>query len=330
MKNVIISILAVCMIVISSCDKLDPPAIPLPYGIYTEKENYVAFTGAKLTGAIIGEETKGLSFGFYYGTEKDNLQKFASGTLQVDKTIAHDYLIKAELSGLESGKRYFYQAAVINNKKEEMRGEVYDFITFTEGPVDFGLPSGIKWAACNLGAEIPSDAGGYYSWGETEQKNYYDWTTYKYCENGDYRDMTKYIGHTDNYNKKKADGLVTLEASDDAAHVVLKGNWRMPESGEVSELFQYCDVTQVKINGTYGYKVISKKTMDEENFIFIPGYGFKRDGNIYSGINACFWTSTLVQYYSYQAYVGDLSSGGYSSVINVSRQLGFAIRPVCK
>ena len=36
--------------------------------------------------------------------------------------------------------------------------------------VDLGLPSGLKWAKCNLGASKPSDYGDYYAWGETAPK----------------------------------------------------------------------------------------------------------------------------------------------------------------
>ena len=32
--------------------------------------------------------------------------------------------------------------------------------------VDLGLPSGVKWATCNLGANSPSQNGNYYGWGE--------------------------------------------------------------------------------------------------------------------------------------------------------------------
>lgn len=34
--------------------------------------------------------------------------------------------------------------------------------------VDLGLPSGLKWAKCNLGAETETDYGDYYMWGSTE------------------------------------------------------------------------------------------------------------------------------------------------------------------
>lgn len=34
--------------------------------------------------------------------------------------------------------------------------------------VDFGLPSGIKWADRNIGAARPEDAGKYFAWGDIE------------------------------------------------------------------------------------------------------------------------------------------------------------------
>ncbi len=39
--------------------------------------------------------------------------------------------------------------------------------------VDLGLPSGLKWATCNVGAEKPEDYGDYFAWGEIETKSEY-------------------------------------------------------------------------------------------------------------------------------------------------------------
>ena len=44
--------------------------------------------------------------------------------------------------------------------------------------VDLGLPSGTKWATCNVGASSPEEYGDYYAWGETITKSVYDWSTY--------------------------------------------------------------------------------------------------------------------------------------------------------
>ena len=39
--------------------------------------------------------------------------------------------------------------------------------------VDLGLPSGIKWATCNVGAKSPEESGHRFAWGETSPKNEY-------------------------------------------------------------------------------------------------------------------------------------------------------------
>ena len=36
--------------------------------------------------------------------------------------------------------------------------------------VDLGLPSGTKWATCNVGATIPEEYGNYYAWDESSTK----------------------------------------------------------------------------------------------------------------------------------------------------------------
>ena len=47
--------------------------------------------------------------------------------------------------------------------------------------VDLGLPSGILWASCNIGASSPSEIGDYFAWGEKESKDAYGWETYRLC-----------------------------------------------------------------------------------------------------------------------------------------------------
>ena len=47
--------------------------------------------------------------------------------------------------------------------------------------INLGLPSGTLWACCNVGATTPEGSGGYYAWGETEEKSEgYDWKNYIY------------------------------------------------------------------------------------------------------------------------------------------------------
>ena len=39
------------------------------------------------------------------------------------------------------------------------------------GWVDLGLPSGLLWATCNVGADTPEEFGDYFAWGETQPKD---------------------------------------------------------------------------------------------------------------------------------------------------------------
>ena len=41
--------------------------------------------------------------------------------------------------------------------------------------IDLGLPSGLKWAKCNVGAEKETDYGYYFQWGETTPYTDYTW-----------------------------------------------------------------------------------------------------------------------------------------------------------
>ena len=79
--------------------------------------------------------------------------------------------------------------------------------------VDLGLPSGTLWATCNVGANAPEEFGDYFAWGEIAPKDYYDWNTYKWCDNSGYS-LTKYC--TDSYYGT-VDNKTELDPEDDAA-----------------------------------------------------------------------------------------------------------------
>mgnify|MGYP006967156998 CR=1 FL=1 len=63
--------------------------------------------------------------------------------------------------------------------------------------VDLGLS--VKWATFNVGANAPEEYGDYFAWGETDPKNSYQISTYKWCE-GKYWTLTKYNTNYDNGN----------------------------------------------------------------------------------------------------------------------------------
>jgi hypothetical protein len=79
--------------------------------------------------------------------------------------------------------------------------------------VDLGLPSGLKWAAYNVGAESPEQSGDYFAWGEVEPKSYYFWNTYKYSGDKD-STFTKYCTDTLCGLNGFVDNKLQLEKSD--------------------------------------------------------------------------------------------------------------------
>ncbi|MBQ6064081.1 MAG: hypothetical protein IJK87_10720, partial [Prevotella sp.] len=104
--------------------------------------------------------------------------------------------------------------------------------------IDLGLPSGTKWACCNVGATAPEQYGGYYAWGEVNEKSYYDWSTYIHCD-----------GHYYDCHNLGSDIAGTQY---DVAHVKWGGSWVMPSHAQQVELLNYCTSTWTTENGVYG------------------------------------------------------------------------------
>ena len=187
--------------------------------------------------------------------------------------------------------------------------------------VDLGLPSGIKWATCNVGANSPEEYGGYYAWGETEEKSNYEWSTYKWC-NGSENSMTKYCTNSDNGT---VDNKTVLDPEDDVAHVKWGGSWRMPTSAELEELYNNCTWTWTAQNGVNGYRV----TGPNGNSIFLPAAGY-RDGTDAGGLrggNGFYWSSSLDSDFSrdtYYLFFYDSYNGGNFN----RRYYGLSVRPV--
>ena len=159
--------------------------------------------------------------------------------------------------------------------------------------VDLDLPSGLKWAKCNVGAEKETDYGDYFQWGLTTPNTADDCTleNYRYC-NGSDTTLTKYnnisfFGTVDN--------ITTLETTDDAARANMGGDWRMPTRDEIQELVDNTDnewVEDYKGSGVNGRKFTSKT--NGSKYIFIPAAGYCLDGSVYNvGSGGYVWSSSL-------------------------------------
>ena len=148
--------------------------------------------------------------------------------------------------------------------------------------VDLGLPSGLKWAKYNVGANEETDPGFYFSWGDTEG----------HAKDSDYDFFS--------YNNYKSNGLnaisTNLTLAQDAANVHLGREWRMPTKEEFEELFNNTYVIWTTINGVNGYKFINNT--DASKYIFMPAAGFYNsslDSSSFRSWNDSgdYWSSTF-------------------------------------
>ena len=181
--------------------------------------------------------------------------------------------------------------------------------------VDLGLPSRLKWAKCNLGATKPEERGRRYAWGETEPKGSFSWSNYFDTHDG---------GHT--FEKYAIDKATRLELVDDAAHVALGGNFRMPTNAEWQELFNtkndwnytWTLVYSGELNpDVAGWKIVRKATGAT---LFLPFVDFEEGTGEY-------WSSSLSRSDSKHALSVFLTTGENVNEED-SRYEGFRIRPV--
>ncbi|MBO5677478.1 MAG: fimbrillin family protein [Bacteroidaceae bacterium] len=176
--------------------------------------------------------------------------------------------------------------------------------TVTYNAVDLGLPSGTLWADRNVGADAPEAYGDYFAWGETETKDNYAWSTYKWC-NGSDRTQTKYCT---NSSYGTVDNKTVLELEDDAAYVNMGAEWRMPTLTEQIELLDNCTWEWTTQNGVNGRKV----TGPNGNSIFLPAAGYRYGSSLSNaGSYGYFWSSSLNESHPYGAYILCFYSGSY-------------------
>jgi hypothetical protein len=148
--------------------------------------------------------------------------------------------------------------------------------------VDLGLPSGTLWATRNIGANSPEESGNYFAWGETEPKEEYYMSNYKWYDN-DNELFTKYCTDSEY-------GMVDdkeLEPRDDAAWANWGPSWRMPSLEQLQELREKCSWEWIEKNGTSGYLV----TGPNGNTIFLPAAGEASFPNAEG--EGYYWTRTL-------------------------------------
>jgi len=146
----------------------------------------------------------------------------------------------------------------------------------SEDWVDLGLPSGLMWAKCNLGAATPEAYGNYYAWGEKQPKAEYKWSTYGFCavgSDGKLQILNKYNTSAD-YGA--VDAKVVLDSVDDVAASDMGSGSRIPTYDDWRELLANTTNEWTEQNGVYGCRF----TASNGNSMFLPAAGFMRDGTL--------------------------------------------------
>ena len=170
--------------------------------------------------------------------------------------------------------------------------------------VDLGLPSGLKWATCNVGASSPEDYGDYYAWGELSTKDEY---TRSNCS-------------TDGKSIRD----ISSNPNCDVARAKWGGSWRMPTRAEFKELIYNCTCEWTTKGGHNGYKV----TGPNGNSIFLPAAGFRDGADTYDAESiGYYWSATPLAIGAQGAYFLYFDSGNRGTFWTY-RYYGHSVRPV--
>ena len=192
--------------------------------------------------------------------------------------------------------------------------------------VDLGLPSGLKWAKCNLGAENETDYGDYFMWGSVTPNTPEEctWTNAPFNGGLSYYNSTYFSEVKDTV---WPNGVLTKEY--DAASQIMGGDWRMPTRDEFQELLDNTDnewIEDFNGSGVNGRKFTSKIN---GNSIFIPASGVRSGSAFcYQGIFSQVWSSSLVTESPSFAWNLYFNLGGISAHSTSGRYFRFAVRGV--
>lgn len=172
--------------------------------------------------------------------------------------------------------------------------------------VDLGLPSGTKWATCNIGATTPEMSGNLYAWGESQTKTTFSIT---------------------NYSLNGVSIREIAGTSYDTARKLWGEGWTMPTYEQFKELLDNCSWKYFEINGKIGALLTSEINQQS---IFLPAKGYcMEDKHVNPKKNGNYWTSTVEEgtYNSIWSYIYGIDDQYMS---NAAPYIGQTIRPVTK
>ena len=302
----------------------------------------VAEPKVEITRVDVGNARDGV-FAYTY-----SVSGVASGTCTIDVKITAGGGAKTKTETITRGNgdgNY-----VVDTKNDHAFGKVYTDVAVFMSIADSGSgssddselwgvqlwPDGPYWAACNVGAETPGDAGFYFWWGGTIGYRYVDgkWTDTNGVQ------TNKFVGalcptyNLDNNARANLGWLNSdgnLKAWCDAATANLGAPWRLMTSDELAKLTDttYCTrewKENYKGTGVNGYLVKGAVAPYTNNEVFFPAAGYGKGSSLYDSGSGGFWSSTPDSD-SGVAWSLDFGSSDFRAYRN-GRWLGFPVRPV--
>ena len=225
---------------------------------------------------------------------------------------AHGYHFGAALGEMGVAERNFGRAirpvadnnAMINIPSQgETQGHKW---------VDLGLPSGNKWATCDIGAATSEHIGDYFAWAE----------------------ITTIFDKKAPKNKARDKWMSGIggSAKYDAATALWGENWKIPTKADFQELIDNCTWEWTTLGRRKGVKVISKIN---GNYIFLHAAGRMSPYSVYTfpalnNVTVGYWASTPSKDPHYINADGLLVSEKFLGTATHDRSTGYLIRPITK
>ena len=235
------------------------------------------------------------------------------------------------LSDLESSKDYMVAAWLkLTPESEAIISNMRVFATTNssnpddENWVDLGLPSGLLWATCNVGATTPEGYGDYFAWGETQTKSTYLITNYAYCTYDELNRPTSITKYNPSSDWGPVDNQTTLLPDDDAATVHIGNGARTPTKAEWEELMNNTTSEWTTLNGVNGRRL----TAPNGNSIFLPANGERENSHINAGSIGCYWSASLYTDWPSRAWNYYFNSSRQEMENSNLRWLGLSVRAV--
>ena len=326
-----------CFAATADKDKVKYRDVKYSISVETLRPVIVKANTAVVAGRIscISEKFRKLGrWGVIYSTDRKNLS-FGGKAVIVAANIDSNKEFRVTLTELEAGTTYYYKAFYYFHSgnhgnlrfsygnpnansyvSKESSFTVKELALCPDNhhphAIDLGLPSGTKWACCNVGASSPEEYGGYYAWGETSEKGDYDWDTYAY------------------YNSNTGE-IVNL-GSDiagtpyDVAHVLWGGSWVMPSYDTQMELLKNCTKQWTIVNGVGGLLV----TGPNDGQIFLPVARYRKEGGFGGeATSGYYWLSTTYISDYFEADYLNIIPNGWGCSHTGMRIYGQSVRAVC-